>query len=267
MLPGTEGAQSAFWSPDSRYIAFGFRNQLKKIDLSGGPPQTLCEVEGPVGSGAWSQEGIILFGRRGVGGLNRVSEAGGAVVPVTEGGFSGFPSFLPDGRRFLYFRRGPTLGIFVGSLDNKPEDQPTTPVLVTDVAARYVPASNPDTGYVFFVRDQTLMAQRFDERTLTLAGEPVAIDRVATVNNYPVFSASTNGRLAYRTGNPSTSRQLTWFTREGKPLSTVGDPGGHEQLALSPDGTRAIYRDVVSTLARRSLGDRPDTWNQRSIHV
>ena len=32
MLPGTEGAQSAFWSPDSRHIAFGFRNQLKKIE-------------------------------------------------------------------------------------------------------------------------------------------------------------------------------------------------------------------------------------------
>jgi eukaryotic-like serine/threonine-protein kinase len=249
MLPGTEGAQSAFWSPDGRHIAFGFRNQLKKIDPSGGPPQTLCEVEGPVGSGTWSRQGVILFGRRGVGGLNRVSEAGGAVVAVTEGGFAGFPSFLPDGRRFLYFRREPTLGVFAGSLDSKPADQPTTPVLVTDVAARYVSASNSGTGYMFFVRDQTLMAQRFDERTLTLAGEAVAIDRVATVNNYPVFSASTNGRLAYRTGNPSTSQQLTWFTREGKALTTVGAPGGHEQLLLSPDGTRAIYRDVVSTVA------------------
>ena len=248
LLPGTEGAQSAFWSPDSRYIAFGFRNQLKKIDVSGGPPQILCEVEGPVGSGAWSQEGVILFGRRGVGGLNRVSENGGPAVPVTAGGFSGFPSFLADGRRFLYFRREQTPGVFAGSLDNKPGDQPTTPVLVTDVAARYVPASNPDAGYIFFVRDQTLMAQPFDERTLTLAGEAVAIDRVATVNNYPAFSASANGRLAYRAVNPSTSRQLTWFTREGKPLSTVGVPGGHEQLALSPDGTRVIYRDVVSTL-------------------
>jgi Tol biopolymer transport system component len=72
---------------------------------------------------------------------------------------------------------------------------------------------------------------------------------VATVNNYPAFSASSNGRLAYRTVNPSTSQQLTWFTREGKSLSTVGDRGGHEQLALFPDGTRAIYRDVASTLA------------------
>jgi eukaryotic-like serine/threonine-protein kinase len=284
VLPGTEGAQSAFWSPDSRYIAFGFRNQLKKIDPSGGPPQTLCEVEGPVGSGAWNQDGIILFGRRGIGGLNRVSEVGGAAVPVTEGGFSGFPSFLPDGRRFLYFRRDPTPGIFAGSLDNKPADQPTTPVLVTDAAARYVSASTPGTGYVFFVRDRTLMAQRLDERTLTLAGEPVAIDRVATVNNYSVFSASSNGRLAYRTDNPGTSRQLTWFTREGKPDGTVGDLGGHEQLALSPDGTRAVYRDFASTVpgdlwmadllrgtndrftSDRTLGGSP-VWSPNGSHV
>ena len=248
ILPGTEGAQSAFWSADSRHIAFGFRNQLKKIDPSGGPPQVLCEVEGPVGSGAWNHEGVILFNRRGVGGLNRVSDAGGEAVPVTEGGFSGFPSFLSDGRRFLYFRRDPTPGVFVGSLDNPPGKQPATPLLVTGAAARYVAAPNADGGYVFFVRDQTLMAQRFDERSLTLTGEAVAIDRIATVNNYSAFSASTNGRLAYRTSNPSTSRQLTWFSRDGTTSSTVGAPGGYEQLALSPDGTKAVYRDFVSTL-------------------
>lgn len=67
VLPGTEGAQSAIWSPDSRHLAFGFRNQLKKIDVTGGPPQILCEVGGPVGSGAWSRDGIILFGTRGDG--------------------------------------------------------------------------------------------------------------------------------------------------------------------------------------------------------
>jgi eukaryotic-like serine/threonine-protein kinase len=118
-------------------------------------------------------------------------------------------------------------------------------VLVTDVAARYVPASNSDTGYVFFVRDQTLMVQRFDERTLTPAGDPVAFDRVATVNNYPAFSASTNGRLAYRPAAPSASGQLTWFSREGKLLGTIGEPAGHEHLALSPDDSRAISRDAV----------------------
>jgi Tol biopolymer transport system component/predicted Ser/Thr protein kinase len=252
ILPGTEGAQSAFWAPDSRHLAFGFRNQLKKIDVAGGPPEILCEVAAPVGSGAWNYEGIILFGSRGVGGLNRVSESGGAATAVTsaEGGFSSFPSFLPGGRRFIYYRRiGPVFGIFAGSLDEKPEGQPTTPVLLTDAAGAYVRLSNPDAGYMLFVRDATLMAQAFDDRTLTFSGDAVPIDRVATVNNYPAFSASANGRLAYRAGGRSASHQLTWFTREGKPLSTVGDRGGHEQLALSPDGAHAVYRDVVGTVA------------------
>jgi tRNA A-37 threonylcarbamoyl transferase component Bud32 len=51
LLPGTEGVSSAFWSPDSRYIAFGDGNRLKKVDASGGPPETLCESPNAVGSG------------------------------------------------------------------------------------------------------------------------------------------------------------------------------------------------------------------------
>src|SRR5581483_6641991 len=41
-LPGTEGGGSPFWSPDSRYLGFAIGNELKKIEISGGPPQTLC---------------------------------------------------------------------------------------------------------------------------------------------------------------------------------------------------------------------------------
>ncbi len=50
-----------FWSPDSRFIAFGVGSQLKKIEVSGGPPQTLCEA-GPVASGDWTRDGVIIFG-------------------------------------------------------------------------------------------------------------------------------------------------------------------------------------------------------------
>ena len=39
LLTGTEGAQSAIWSPDSQRIAFGLRNQLRKIDVTGGRPK------------------------------------------------------------------------------------------------------------------------------------------------------------------------------------------------------------------------------------
>src|ERR1700733_14813707 len=66
-LPGTDGAVSPFWSPDSRYIAFGVVNKLKRIDVLGGPVQTVCELQVPAGVGFWGQDGFMMVGNRGSG--------------------------------------------------------------------------------------------------------------------------------------------------------------------------------------------------------
>jgi Tol biopolymer transport system component/predicted Ser/Thr protein kinase len=250
MLPGTEGAQSAFWSPDSRFIAFGSRSQLKRVDVSGGPPQTLCQVDWLVGSGAWSPQGMILFGSRGTGGLSAVPESGGTATPITSpiGGFSSFPSFLPDGRRFLYFRAGASAGIYAGSIDLPPDKQPTARVLATNTGAAYFSKSDGSGSYLLFLREGTLLAQPFDVEAMALTGNPIAIDRVANINQYPVFSASRSGALAFRTGGPTAVRRLTWFDREGKRLGTIGESASFDHLALSPDGTRAAYRDGPATV-------------------
>jgi Tol biopolymer transport system component len=256
-LSGTEGAQSLFWSPDSRFLAFGFQSQLKKIDASGGPPQTLCEVPSAVGSGAWNSDGIILFGGRGGGPLNRVSEAGGAAAPVTvaESGFHSFPSFLADGRHFVYYRSAPAPGIYVGSLDVKPEAQSSVPVLPNVASAAFVRTEAAAEGRLLFLREGTLMAQRFDSGRLEIAGDAVPIaERVASVNQYGVFSASRTGALAYRSGNQAANRQLTWLDREGRILGVTGELGAHDQPALSPDGTRLADRDVVG------FGTAGDIW-------
>ena len=78
-LAGTEGASYPFWSPDSRFLAYFAQGKLKKIPVGGGPPQTLCDVEGGKG-GSWSWDGVILFNP--LYGLYRVSESGGPVTPV-----------------------------------------------------------------------------------------------------------------------------------------------------------------------------------------
>src|SRR5262247_4324716 len=100
-LAGTQDARLPFWSPDSRFIGFFADGRLKKIGVTGGPVQTLCDVEVPLG-GAWSRAGVILFGRAGYG-LFRISETGGEVTLVTtpdrtrqENNFN-YPTFLPDG--------------------------------------------------------------------------------------------------------------------------------------------------------------------------
>ena len=167
-LPDTQGGVSPFWSPDSRFVGFSVGNQIKKIDVSGGPPQTLCQMQIAPGSGAWNKDGVIIFGGRGSGPLWRVSEAGGVPVAITtvdtEHGetFSALPTFLPDGKHFLYLRGGSDPGMYVGSLDSKPAEQSRERILAGQFAATYVD------GYLFFVRENTLMAQPFDAGRLKL---------------------------------------------------------------------------------------------------
>src|SRR6202049_3959019 len=129
-LAGTENADALFWSPDSRFLAFGAGGQLKKIEVSGGRPQMLCEAGG-VGMGSWSRDGVIIFGGAGQGPLRRVLASGGVPTEITAvdrqrgEAFHTAPTFLPDGRHFLYQRGGApeVTGIYAGSLDAKPEDQ------------------------------------------------------------------------------------------------------------------------------------------------
>jgi eukaryotic-like serine/threonine-protein kinase len=250
-LPGTENGASPFWSPDSRYVAFAVENQLKKVDTTGGPPETLCTVSSSaVGSGSWNRDGEIIFGSWGGGSggpLWRVSQAGSAATAVTEVDTSKgeryhtWPAFLEDGRHFLYFRSGSpeSAGIYAGSLDATPTDQSHVRILATELTPSYA------NGYLFFMRATTMMAQPFDRRRLQLKDAPVAIAEAIRTTWFgtEVFSVSSGGVLAYRTAPAIENVQLTWMDREGKVLGTVGPPTFEGSVDLSPDGKRAVVRD------------------------
>jgi len=247
-LPGTEGAVSPFWSPDSKYLAFGAQNQLKKVDVGGGPAQTLCELSGfSVGSGTWNRDGVIVFGGRGAGPLWKVSQAGGVATAVTAvdtargEAFNALPTFMPDGKHFVYLRSGPPeiIGIYAGSLDATPTGQSKERLLANNFAASYV------NGYLFFMRDNTLMAQPFDTGKLQLTGDPAPVaEHVGTTQSIGVFSVSPSGTLAYRGGAQTGNYQLTWFDQQGKLLSVFGQPGSDQDIVLSPDGTHGAVRDA-----------------------
>jgi hypothetical protein len=67
-LAGTEGASAPFWSPDNRFIGFFAQGKLKKIEVSGGPPLTLCDAGEGFG-GTWNRDGSILFSPNTLDGL------------------------------------------------------------------------------------------------------------------------------------------------------------------------------------------------------
>jgi len=141
-LSGSESPEFPpfFWSFDGRYIAFDAAGKLKKIDVFGGAAESLCDLSCDAIGGSWNPDGVIIFGQN-PGGLMRVSANGGSASPLTtldpsrKESNHAYPSFLPDGRHFIYLRRSDTpesSGVYVGSLDAKPKDQSSKRLLATD---------------------------------------------------------------------------------------------------------------------------------------
>src|SRR5271165_4008141 len=264
LLPGTEGAKWPFWSPDSRWIAFFANDQLKKIDVTGGPVLTLCDAPNTPG-GTWGQQDWIVFYRY-AGGLFLVPASGGKPTPLSTPDPATFeivhraPWFLPDGRHFLYTARShyhEKTRVYVDSIDARPGSTTRREVLAAHSNVVYVPRTDrgllggANDGYLLFMRENTLVAQPFNAAQARTTGEAVPV--VEHVDYFPgiaqgEFSASSNGILVYTSGATSTQIvQLTWFDRTGKAVGVVGSPVELEWASLSPDGsTVAFDRQAVS---------------------
>ena len=264
-LAGTEGASFPFWAPDSRAVGFFADGTLKRLDVGsggGGAPQTLAPVSTARG-GTWNADGVILFAPL-FGPLVRVPASGGAPVAVTtldRQPSHRFPSFLPDGRHFLFYAQGTpdTAGIYLGTLDAPATHRLTA----SDSAGVYLPSFSPGAlgpatpgGWLLWVRGGTLVAQRLDLPQAALVGDPLPVaDAVRSnpVRNVAAVSVSASGLVAYRTG-ASSRRQLTWVDRAGKALGALGAPdeNGLSSPSVSPDGHRAMVQ--------RTLQGNQDLW-------
>jgi Tol biopolymer transport system component len=241
-LQGTEGARYPFWSPDNRNLGFFSGGKLKRIEASGGTPETLCDAPNGFG-GTWSSAGVILFApvQQG-GGLHQVSDKGGVPTPVTSldaarlETYHNSPRFLPDGRHFVFFVRSArpeNIGIKLGSLDQSQ----TSFLLRADTNAEYSTA-----GFLIFTRGEKILAQPFDAEARSLRGDPVTLaergNRIIS-SDYSPMSVGADKWLIYQSaGNPHT--QLVWVDRSGKQFSTVGTPGYFRWLTLSPNGTQVV---------------------------
>jgi eukaryotic-like serine/threonine-protein kinase len=259
MLANTEGATFPFWSAEGRSLAFFADAKLKKIEISGGPVQTLCDAPNGRG-GAWNKDDVIVFtpsGQLGVG-VYRIPASGGTPTQITfpdrtKGEDSHrWPQFLPDGTHFLYLAmnlsgRKDLSGIYVGALGSQEKRL---------VATARANAAYTAPGYLLFYRDQTLFAQHFDAKKLEVSGEPAPIlndleysPRIART----VFAASGGLLVAQKSGQTALS-QLLWLDRKGEQLGAAAKPGLYGDLALAPDGA-SIAVDVTDSASQNT-----DVW-------
>jgi Tol biopolymer transport system component len=244
-LAGTNDATYPFWSPDSRNLGFFANGKLMRIDTSGGPPLALCDAPNGRG-GTWGTDGTIFFSPDILGVVYRVPSSGGIpelarkADPQLGGlGSARWPQLLPDEKHFLFYHFsdvGARSGTYAAAISGG------TPELIVagKSNALYAPP-----GYLFFIRQGTLMVQQFDAGKLRLVGEamPVAENVVQNFIVFrSIFTVSYNGVLAYEAGGKGAGElQLTWVDRSGKTLAKVGAPGEYYTPRISPDGKKLVY--------------------------
>lgn len=244
MLAGTEGATFPFWAPDSSAIGFFADGKVKRLPVAGGLPSVLGVA--PFGrGGTWNRDGVVLFAAMPQGGLKRLSVEGGpasdVAMPNPQNAETAYrwPSFLPDGRHFLYTAvvgaccppMRPAV-IRVGSLD---PNEPTIDVVEAESSAFYAD------GHVVFAKEGTLVAQPFDLQTFRLTGDAVPIgDRVSWEGSrYASASMSDTGALVFGTGAEPNRQLATWFTRTGDVVGALNTQTQYHTLSLSPNERHA----------------------------
>ena len=259
LMPGTDGAGYPFWSPDSRQVGFFAEGNLKRVDVTGGAPVTICAAQVGKG-GTWRADGVILFAPTYDNAIFRVPAAGGTPEPVTRPDSARyesshrFPRLLPDGEHFLYVVRnfgGDTAGghtLRVASIDGRT----TKDLFATESDAVYA------LGYLFFLREGALIAQPFDAKSLALNGDPVTVAtdvRLLSGAAHGSFDVSPAGVLAYQRGEDTSTRQLIMIDPAG---DEIGPVGGNEQFSppvrISPDGATLVI-GIHST-----IGGTADLW-------
>jgi serine/threonine protein kinase/Tol biopolymer transport system component len=240
-LAGTDGGSSMFWSPDGRSLAYFAGGKLRRIEVRGGAPVSICDVREVIGfAGTWGADGQILFASIEGEAIWSVPASGGAPVALLKADPSlnlmrlNWPVFLPDGRRFLYLQR---------RADGSGHLMLAEPgVAPREVRPMQSNAGYAAPGYLLFAAEGALLAQRFDASKGTVSGEPFSVaPQVAYFFTTSVagFATSPGGALVY-SGHDDEQR-LIWFDRTGRNLGAIGDPGRYQSPRLSPDGRRLAF--------------------------
>jgi serine/threonine-protein kinase len=247
-LPGTEGAHSPFFSPDSEWVAFFADAKLKKVALSGGAPVTVCDTPDARG-GTWGADGWIVFAAFFPGtdraGLLRVSSAGGtptALTTLADGEVGhGWPQVLPGGNALLFSTHTSRMNWDDAKIVVQPLPSGERKIVQNGGSSAKYLAS----GHVVYLHDAKIFAVPFDLERLQVTGPPfLVLDGVGSNPNggSAQFAASETGSFVYLSrpigAAPMGGAPVQWMDRAGRrtPLRATSTNWGNPNF--SPDGTR-----------------------------
>jgi Tol biopolymer transport system component len=259
-LAGTEEASVPFWSPDGKQIAFFAQRRLKRIRLSDGNVQVICDAPLARG-GSWGLRNIILFASNTAGPLWRVPADGGEVRPV--GALNAnrkefvqrWPLFLPDGDRFLYYSAADTAGVsgvWLGSLSGRPPqmvavaDPFSSPSLAFDDSGK--------TAVLLYLLRGALVSQPFDPWSGRLNGQATELASglpFPSSTGSPFQAVNHRALVFVKAGVNRTAPEIV--RRDGRLLANPVPPGDFGDVQLSPDGRQFAFERRDPTLGTSNI--------------
>ncbi|MBX3277425.1 MAG: PD40 domain-containing protein [Acidobacteria bacterium] len=243
-LPGTEGGQRSFFSPDSRWIAFFVDSKLKKIPIEGGAALTICDDCPRAIEGVWGEDGTIIMTSSDAG-LSRVPAGGGRPGVLTQPDAARNeiahrrPQFVEGGASLLFSRQF-TKGITLALLNLATGEMEDLLELGDAIGVRMLP-----TGDLCFARAGQLFIQPFDLRARRALGDAVPV--LDGLHQFPNFQIARNGTLVYLPNTAMRDNLLVWVDRRGQTTPALDRRGDFRSPRISPDGRRIaveIERDI-----------------------
>jgi serine/threonine-protein kinase len=240
-MPGTEGAEAPFFSPDGEWVGFFTGSKMKKVSIHGGATVVLCDATGARGA-AWGEDGFIIVSPSLTSGLKRVPDTGGKLEPITDPSKSGevthrWPQILPGGKTVLY------------TASNQAGDYDTSTLKILSLVSgqakkvlsggyygRYL-----SSGHVAYVHQGTLFAAPFDLDRMETRGPAVPMqDEVAAnpISGAGQFDFSRAGTLVFLGGTGQSQGSVNWVDATGSVKRWLPAARLYLSPRFSPDGRR-----------------------------
>jgi len=247
VIPGTEGAEDPFFSPDGEWIGFWSKWKVRKVRASGlGVPEVICNSLDFRG-GTWAGHKIVFTPKQ-TGPLFQVDDSGGTPSPLTQllpdERNHRFPHALPDGDTILFTSWKPPFdversGIVALSLATGKRRE----VGSASHDVRYSPS-----GHLLYVQAGRLLAVPFDLGRLEITGPARAIlDHVMLQKNTGAaqFAVSRAGALAWAAGElVGNEVRVTRVDRNGNRTTIFETDSVRRHPKLSPDGSRFLVEAI-----------------------